>query len=45
MENNPARLSYYQLDNSGLNYLFIQGSHYYHSELLEEDKMRMIELE
>ena len=43
MENNQARLSYYQLDNSGLNYLFIQGSHYYHSELLEEDKMRMIE--
>ena len=43
MENNQTRLSYYQLDNSGLNYLSIQGTHYCHSELLEDDTIRMIE--
>ena len=43
MENNQARLSYYQLDNSGLNYLSIQGTHYCHSELLESDTIRIIE--
>ena len=43
MENNPARLSYYQLDNSGLNYLSIQGTHYCHSELLQDDTIRIIE--
>ena len=43
MENNQARLSYYQLDNSGLNYLSIQGTYYYHLELLQDNTMRMIE--
>ena len=43
MNNNPSRLSYYQLDNSGLNYLSIQENRYCHSELLESDTIRIIE--